>query len=591
MIRVSNTIIKELISRTNIIDIISHKFYLKKQGKNFVGHCPFHDEKNPSFTVSIEKQFYYCFSCGSHGNVIDFLMNHDKLNFIESIQFLSNMHGISINSNINACKNNNSQQNDLYQLVNELCEYYINILNQKKYSYVYEYLKKRGLNSETINNFSIGFAPPEWEHSIKITKILSYKTELLKKLGIFLGKHLNYHQRYNRFHNRIIFPIHNINGNIIAFGGRSISDKTTPKYLNSADTAIFKKSQNLYGLYKNYVQHKKIPYILLVEGYFDVISLMAFKIPYVTATLGTNITAYQINMLYKITDCIICCYDGDNAGKIAAWRTLNQTLPYLTDKREIYFIFLPNGEDPDTLIRKIGKDKFLKILQNKQDISNFLFKILSQKINLQTLSGKIKLSNLILPMIKKIPGETLKLYLLQQLGNKIGILDDRKLHQLLQKTPVSSDYNTKITKNIDISNTVEHILIGLLMQNPKLAKLVPDTQILQTYENYDIKIFIDLVETCKTYTILNSAQLLEHYRDNNFFKKLEILTFWNHMVKEDIIENTFIEALIKLHNLILKQKQETLIAQDRVNKLTQQERRELWLINQALSVQYNTAKF
>lgn len=565
-----------MLSRTNIVNLIKKQISIKKQGKNFIACCPFHSEKNPSFTINPEKQFYYCFSCTSHGNAIDFLMHYNQFTFIESIQELATIHGISINQYTNPNFVNN-EKNNLYQLMHKLCIFYKNSLMHEKYKYAYKYLQYRGLNKEIIEKFSIGFAPIGWNNIIKKFGITLFEKKLLDQSGMLSE---NMKTKYDLFRNRIMFPIRNISGKIIAFGGRTIINQKTPKYLNSSDTEIFKKSQYLYGLYEAYSKCKNPPNIILVEGYIDVITLTQFGINYAVASLGTSTTKHHIQLLFNITNKIICCYDGDHAGKKAAWRTLQIVLPYLTDNRQIHFMFLPEGEDPDTLIRKIGKNKFLKKIAQTQDLSYFLFNTLLKKINLQTLENRMKLSNLILPMLNKIPGKTLKLYLLQQLGSKIGILDEYKLNQLL-----SNKY--KLTNNLKkcyVNYNIEHILIGLLIQYPKLIKFVPNIQELNQYtQNNIIIIFIDLIHTCRTYPLSTTAQLLEHYRNNKFFSKLETLAYWNHLITNDMIEITFIEALIKLYNVTLEKRQTMLINKDRISKLTKKERSELWLINQKLS--------
>lgn len=503
-------------------------------------------------------------------------MHYEKLTFIESIQELATTHGITVNQYINKTSTNN-KKNNLYQLMNNLCTYYKNILIHKKYTYAYNYLQYRGINKEMISKFNIGFAPIAWNNIIKKFGTTLYNQHLLNQSGMLIN---NIKYKYDRFRNRIIFPIKNISGQIIAFGGRLIAAEKTPKYLNSSDTEIFKKNQCLYGLYEAYSKCKNISNIILVEGYIDVITLTQFGINYAVASLGTSITTHHIQSLYNITNKIICCYDGDDAGRNAAWRTLQVVLPYLTDTRQIHFMFLPEGEDPDTLIRKIGKKNFLEKLKQTQDLSYFLFNTLLHKINLQTLEGRIKLSHTILPMLDKIPGKILKLHLRQELGNKIGILDENKLNQLLSDKNISSNN----LKKCSINYNIEHILIGLLIQNPKLVNLIPTTQGLNQYiQNNDIIIFIDLIHTCKTYPISTSAQLLEHYRSNKFFSKLETFAYWNHMITNDMIEITFIDTLTKLYNLTLEKRQITLINKDRMSKLTQKERLELWLINKTLS--------
>lgn len=584
--RFPKSLIDELISRTNIIDIIQKRIPLTKQGDNFIASCPFHTDRNPSFTVNLKKQFYYCFSCKAHGNVINFLMYHDNLTFIESIQELSVINNISIKNFSNSIHKLNPYNNNICKFMQNLCDFYQSNLKKREYSYVYNYLKNRGLTDDSIIQFNIGFAPNKWNNINKNFNFASYQYNIIDQSGMFIK---NKNKKYDRFRNRIMFPIRNSIGQIIAFGGRTIhqtQQKNIPKYLNSSDTFFFKKSQCLYGLYETQKKYKNIPYILLVEGYIDVIILTQFGIKYVVATLGTSITIHHIQLIYKITNKIICCYDGDAAGKIAAWRTLKIALSYLTDGREIYFIFLDKKEDPDTLIRKIGKDKFLKKVTQAQNLSNFLFAKLSENIDLQTLEGRVKLSTLVLPILKKIPGQILKLCLRQELGNKIGILDDNKLNKLIKINPIVTNIINTSSQNF-ISYNIEHVLTGLLMQNPKLAQLVPTVSELKILKNNKIMIFIHLVQICKLYPNCTTNQLLKYYLKNfksHLFLYLKSLANWNHMITDDMIKITFIDALIKIYNLILEKRQNTLIALDRVTHLTSKERQELWLLNQTLSL-------
>ncbi|WP_320408529.1 DNA primase [Candidatus Blochmanniella vafra] len=558
---------------------------MKKKGSNFIACCPFHSEKYPSFTVNFKKQFYYCFSCGAHGNIINFLMNYDQYTFIECIKKLSTIHGISIkNFFYHNTTSQISHENNLYKFMSDVSNYYQNNLINKKYAYAHKYLQNRGLTTNSIANFNIGFAPMGWNNIAQNLNLNTYNSKLITQSGIYVenGKK----NKYDRFRERIIFPMKNQEGKIIGFGGRTIQhNPKQPKYLNSPDTTIFKKNQYLYGFYETCKKHKNIPYILLVEGYMDVIILTQFGINYVVSTLGTSMSVYHIRLIYSVTNQIICCYDGDNAGKKAAWRTLNTVLPYLTDNKEISFMFLPNQEDPDTLIRKIGKDSFLKQISKAQSLSNFLFETLSKKINLHTLEGRVKLSSLILPMINQIPGQILQLCLQQKLSKIIGILDDSKLQQLLKKPKKNiplTQYKHNITYNI------EHILIGLLIQNPKLAKLVPTIQGLETLKHNNIKIFINLVKLCKFYPNFTTEQLLEYFynkktTNRHYFIILKKLAYWKHIIKDDMIIITFIDTLTKLYNLILEQQQNMLITRERLFGLTNKERRELWMLNQKLS--------
>lgn len=574
--------IEKLVSYTNIVNIINKKFPLKKQGENFVACCPFHSDNNPSFTVNPKKQFYYCFSCKSYGNVINFLMNYDRLTFIESVQELSDIHGIKKEAYLNYSNHKNFYKNNLHKFMYDICKFYQNNLINKKYSYAYEYLKNRGLTDDSISKFNIGFSPPYWNNISQKLDLKLYNQQIINQSGMFI-EYKN--KKYDRFRNRVMFPIQDSLGRIVAFGGRIIhNSKKFPKYLNSPDTKYFKKSQCLYGFYEILKKYRKIPYILLVEGYIDVIILNQFGIEYTVASLGTAIAIHHIKLLYSITNKIVCCYDGDQAGKTAAWRTLNLSLQYLTDDREMHFMFLNQTEDPDTLIRKVGKDNFLQEISKAKNLSYFLFETLCKKVNLQTLEGRIKLSKLVLPMLNKIPGQISKLFLRQELGNKIGILDDNKLKQLLKKEYQNLNTNKKQQKFIP--HDIENILIRLLIQNPKLSKWISSISELQKIKNNKILTFVQLAKICKLYPNINTDQLLEHYEKNtgNYTSfSLKHLRNWNHMIADNMVEITFIDALIKLYNKILEQRQNMLISLDRMSNLTKKERQELWLLNKTLS--------
>lgn len=576
--KIPRLFIKDLLAHTDIVDLIDTRLKLKKQGKYYKACCPFHHDKNPSFTVNVERQFFYCFGCGSHGNAIDFLMKYDKLEFIESIEELAFKNGIELPyKNIyNSEFNKIYKRKKLYQLMENLSIFYNKMLKQKTFKYAQIYLKNRGLSKKIIEVFSIGFAPSKINDFINIFGKSNEKLILLKEASIILFNKTGC--VYERFRERIIFPIRDIRGQVIAFGGRILGNGK-PKYLNSPETLIFNKGRYLYGLYEAKKNKKYLYKLLVVEGYMDVVALAQFGIDYAVASLGTSTTSYHIELLYRTTDIVICCYDGDNAGRIAAWRTLEKTLPYLTDKRQLRFMFLPEGEDPDTLVRKIGKEEFEKLIEKSKPLSKFLFETLILQVDLSSKDGIFKLSALAIPLISKIPGETFKIYLLQKLGNKLGILDERKLENLLHKKEKKKPF----THQKFIKRTNMRILIGLLLQNPSLASIVPNLPVIEKLKLPGIAFFIELINFCKKYPGLKTSQVLEYYRENNVYTHLENLATWNHMIIEDMIEITFIELLTSIYDYILKKRQEALIARDRIYGLKTKERKELWLLNQELA--------
>ncbi|MCD1127113.1 DNA primase [Jinshanibacter sp. LJY008] len=576
--RIPRVFINDLLARTDIVDLIDARVKLKKQGKNYHACCPFHNEKTPSFTVNGEKQFYHCFGCGAHGNAIDFLINFDRLEFVESVEELATMHGLEIpyESGTGISQLEKHQRQSLYQLMEPLAKFYQESLNQPQSQDARNYLAQRGLSDEIIQRFAIGFAPSGWDNVLKRFGRSPENRESLNDAGMLVTNDNG--RTYDRFRERVMFPIRDKRGRVIAFGGRILGNGT-PKYLNSPETEIFHKGRQLYGLYEAQLNRNQLDKLLVVEGYMDVVALAQFGIDYAVASLGTSTTAEHIQLMFRCTDNVICCYDGDNAGREAAWRALETALPYLTDGRQLRFMFLPDGEDPDTLVRKEGKEAFQQRLEQAQPLSMFLFDTLMPQVDLSSPDGRAKLSTLALPLISKVPGETLRLYLRQQLGQKLGILDDSQLDKLMPKQ-IETEQSYQAPQ---LKRTTMRILIGLLIQRPYLATQVPSVQGLEQTNLAGVPLFIELVKTCLAQPGLTTGQLLELYRGNNYSQQLETLATWNHMIVEDMVEETFLDTLAKLYDSVLEQRQEELIARDRTHGLNAEERKELWSLNMALA--------
>ncbi|AWH88315.1 DNA primase [Limnobaculum parvum] len=576
--RIPRVFINDLLARTDIVDLIDARVKLKKQGKNYHACCPFHNEKTPSFTVNGEKQFYHCFGCGAHGNAIDFLMNFDRLEFVESVEELATMHGLEIpyESGTGISQLEKHQRQSLYQLMEPLAKFYQESLNQPQSQDARNYLAQRGLSDDIIQRFAIGFAPSGWDIVLKRFGRSPENRESLNDAGMLVTNDNG--RTYDRFRERIMFPIRDKRGRVIAFGGR-ILGSGTPKYLNSPETEIFHKGRQLYGLYEAQLNRNQLDKLLVVEGYMDVVALAQFGIDYAVASLGTSTTAEHIQLMFRCTDNVICCYDGDNAGREAAWRALETALPYLTDGRQLRFMFLPDGEDPDTLVRKEGKEAFQQRLEQAQPLSMFLFDTLMPQVDLSSPDGRAKLSTLALPLISKVPGETFRLYLRQQLGQKLGILDDSQLDKLMPKQ-IETEQSYQAPQ---LKRTTMRILIGLLIQRPYLATLVPSVQGLEQTNLPGVPLFIELVKTCLAQPGLTTGQLLELYRGNNYSQQLETLATWNHMIVEDMVEETFLDTLAKLYDSVLEQRQEELIARERTHGLNAEERKEVAALNMALA--------
>lgn len=578
--RIPRLFINDLLAHTDIVDLIDARVKLKKQGKNHHACCPFHKEKTPSFTVNGEKQFYHCFGCGAHGNAVDFLMNYDRLEFIESIEELATLYGLEVPYESGNCPSQleRHQRQSLYQLMTGLRDFYQQALAQSQSAGARKYLAQRGLSEEVIKHFSIGFAPAGWDNALKRFGRNPDDRQSLIDAGMLVTN--NQGRSYDRFRERVMFPIHDKRGRVIGFGGRVLGNGM-PKYLNSPETDIFHKGRQLYGLYEAQRNYPEPPKLLVVEGYMDVVALAQFGVDYAVASLGTSTTAEHIQLLFRATNTVICCYDGDRAGREAAWRALETALPYMNDGHQLRFMFLPDGEDPDTLVRKEGKEAFEARMEQAIPLSGFLFDTLMPQVDLRSPDGRAQLSTLALPLISQVPGETLRIYLRQELGNKLGILDDSQLEKLLPKQAE----NAKPAPPLQLKRTTMRILIGLLIQNPQLATMVPSLDGLEQSDLPGFPLFVELVSICVAQPSLTTGQLLELYRGTKFSQSLETLATWNHMIVDDEVDTMFKDALGSMYDDALERRLEELIARDRTHALSAEERREFWTLSQALKKQ------
>ncbi|MCT4715026.1 DNA primase [Enterobacteriaceae bacterium H18W14] len=574
--RIPRVFINDLLARTDIIDLVDARVKLKKQGKNYHACCPFHNEKTPSFTVNGDKQFYHCFGCGAHGNALDFLMNYDKLDFVESVEELAAMHNLEVpyEAGNGPSQIERHQRQNLYQLMDGLNAFYQQSLAQHSAEPARQYLASRGLSAEVIKHFAIGYAPPGWDNALKRFGGNAENRQALTDAGMLVTNDQG--RSYDRFRERVMFPIRDKRGRVIGFGGRVLGD-ALPKYLNSPETDIFHKGRQLYGLYEAQQSQPEPARLLVVEGYMDVVALAQYGISYAVASLGTSTTADHIQLLFRVTDNVVCCYDGDRAGRDAAWRALETALPYMTDGRQLRFMFLPDGEDPDTLVRKEGKEAFEARMEHAQPLSTFLFNSLMPQVDLSSPDGRARLSTLALPLISQVPGETLRIYLRQELGNKLGILDDSQLEKLMPRLAQSGTPRPAP----QLKRTTMRILIGLLVQNPELAPSVPPLSGLEEAKLPGLKLFIDLVNTCLAQPGLTTGQLLELYRGTNEAATLEKLSAWDDIADKDIAEKTFTDALEHMFDSVLELRFEELMARSRTAGLTPAEREEVRVITES----------
>ena len=419
--RIPQYFIDDLLARIDIVDIVDNRVKLKKTGRNYSACCPFHKEKTPSFTVSPDKQFYYCFGCGASGNALGFVMDHDHLDFLTAVDSLAGIMGLEIPKEQNDIRRRGPDNTELYGLMNKAVEFYIQQLRQhNQSSRAINYLKGRGLDGQIAKNFAIGFAPPGWNN---LQNDLGGSPEKEKKLintGM-LVENEDSGRIYDRFRDRIMFPIRDSRGRYIAFGGRVLGDEK-PKYLNSPESPIFHKGKELYGLYEARQANRKLNRIIVVEGYMDVVALAQQGITTSVATLGTATTADHMQRLFKVVPEVLFCFDGDDAGRRAAWRALESTLPNMTDGRQARFMFLPQGEDPDSMVRQEGAEHFLERLQSQAlSLDNFLFRELEDGLDLTTMDGRARLAKLAQPYLSKLPEGLFYQLLIKKLADITGL--------------------------------------------------------------------------------------------------------------------------------------------------------------------------
>ncbi len=571
---IPRSFINDILAKADIVDVVNSRVKLKKAGtNNYQACCPFHHEKTPSFTVSKSKQFYHCFGCGAHGNAIGFLMEYDKLEFPEAVEELASFLGLEVPREQSGGRNEKTQvsfqtKRDLYQLMAEIAHFYQQQL--PNHIPAQAYLQKRGLSQEVIERFAIGFVPDSFDSVLRKFGRNREEQARLFDLGMLSGNENG--RVYDRFRNRIMFPIRDRRGRTIAFGGRVLGDEK-PKYLNSPETVTYRKGNELYGLFEVLQINDSPEMLLVVEGYMDVVALAQFGVNYAVASLGTATTSEQIQQIFRVTEQAVCCYDGDRAGRDAAWRALENALPYLEDGRQLKFIFLPDGEDPDTFIRQHGKEGFENYIRNALSLSDFLFANLLQQVDLSTKEGKSKLAALAVPLIKRIPGEMLRLYLRNILAQKLGIIDQTQLESLIPHRLEKEQ--SAVEKTVKIKRTPMRLLIALLLQNPSLAQLGYDLSSLKELNEAGFDLFEKLTALCRENLGITMGQILEYWRDSEHSKALEILSVWDHLIEEDKVEDTFRETLAYLYIQFMDQRIEQLIAKDRMSGLEVSEKQEL----------------
>ena len=455
---IPESFIQELLNRVDVVEVVDRKVQLKKAGANFVACCPFHKEKTPSFSVSPSKQFYHCFGCGAHGSAISFLIEYDGMTFVEAVNELANTAGLKVPNEQNVGTKEGKNNQKLEQVMQSTNIFFQKQLRQSNKAIAY--LKERGLTGQIAKEFAIGYAPEGWSNLEK--NLTNYDTEDLIKAGLIQKNEQG--KFYDRFRDRIMFPIINEKGVVIGFGGRVINPEDTPKYYNSPETPLFQKSFELYGLINARKAIRTENYVLVVEGYMDVAALAQHDIRNVVATLGTATTQFHIKKLMRYTQEIVFCFDGDQAGKEAAWRALNNALEALNDNLNLKFLFLPDNHDPDSYVRENSKEAFTKMVDAALPFSEYLIKYLTEKNNLASQEKKVKFLNEVEPILKKINASKLKLLIRKKIAALLD-LDTADMNQIFGHERASKGNVQKNNFLLNRSQKRKFCLLMLLEPN------------------------------------------------------------------------------------------------------------------------------
>jgi DNA primase len=463
---IPKSFIQDLLNRLDIVDVIERYLPLKKSGANFAACCPFHNEKSPSFTVSQSKQFYHCFGCGAHGTAISFVMEHAGMGFVDTVEELARSIGVEVPREAQIPGQvQHKVAPDLYELMQAATRYYREQLKQSPRAI--DYLKRRGLSGEIAARFGIGYAPEAWQNLTGITD--SYQDSSLVETGMVIEGDSG--KRYDRFRDRIMFPIVNARGQVIGFGGR-ILDSGEPKYLNSPETVLFEKGHELYGLFQAQKAIRAHQQVVVVEGYMDVVALAQHGVEYAVATLGTATTPFHVQKLLRIAEQVVFCFDGDAAGQRAAWRALENSLPHLVDGKRIGFLFLPKEHDPDSYIREHGTEAFEQLLHDSLPLSGYLLRELTAKVDLRTQEGRSQLLELAKPLLLAISASTMALLLRKEVAALAG-LAQHELEALYGVKAVGTPPRRAMQKAARPAVSNARFLVRCLLYQPDLVKELP----------------------------------------------------------------------------------------------------------------------
>ena len=576
---IPDSFIDELLARVDIVDVIERRVPLKKAGKEWMACCPFHNERSPSFSVSPAKQFYHCFGCGAHGSAIKFLMEYDRLEFPDAVDELAQTVGLQVPREASREATPREDKTDLYALLDAAAGWYANELPHSAEAQAY--CSKRGLDAETIARFRLGWAPGGYDGVIKALGHNERRLQLLTEAGMVArNEHGN---NYDRFRERLMFPILDRRGRVIAFGGRILRDKPphtsvssdppelpatqghSPKYLNSPETPLFHKGRELFALWQVKQANNHLVRIVVVEGYMDVIALHQAGLPIAVATLGTATTPEHTEVLFRAAPDVVFCFDGDRAGRAAAWKALDAALPRLRDGRQAYFLFLPDGEDPDSLVRKEGKAGFEQRIKDATPLSEYFFNELAHDVDTSSLDGRARLAERARPLIAKLPDGAFRDLMGQELEKRTGA----------RALPPGSATTSHPVPRPTAHRSLVRSAITLLLAQPGLADQVEKPYAFLALEQPGVAVLAELLDLARARPGINPVMLTEHFAGRPEYVILQKLMTASMAGDAQTQALEFHAALQRMQDQAVAQRRATLTSKSRSGVLDAAEKAEM----------------
>ncbi len=552
MARIPDAFIDDLLARTDIVEVIAARVPLKRQGKEFASRCPFHDERSASFTVSPTKQFYHCFGCGAHGTAISFLINYDRLEFLDAVDELAKRVGMEVPRDTRQ-SNENHDTTDLFAALDAAAKFFRKHLSASDKAKAY--VERRGIAPEIAERYGIGYAPDGFNALRDALGTDQRRMQLLERGGMF-SKNDKGHV-YDKFRDRLMFPIADRRGRTIAFGGRVLDPEDSPKYLNSPETPLFHKGRELYGLWQARQVNSKLDRLIVVEGYMDVVALAQYGVSQAVATLGTATTPDHAELLFRNAADVFFCFDGDRAGRNAAWKALESVLPRMKDGRQAFFLFLPDGEDPDSIVRKEGSDGFDARLRQATPLSEFFYGQMSNDVNLSSIDGKARLAERCKPLLAQIPDGAFGDLMKQRLTELTGV----GARASAPETHVPAQRARNAPNVPAPKRSLVRSAIALLLQQPSLALALEPPYRFAALRQPGVELLSELVALVRERPDIRTGGVLEHFGGRDEAAALHKLATQS-LPGEQEWEREFLDVMVQLEDQTVQQRIEELNSSD-----------------------------